>query len=326
MRKFPRIIFFGTPEFAVPSLDLLVDAGYPVVAVVTAPDKPSGRGLKRLQSPVWECAVRLGIPVLQPVNMRDSGFAEQLKLFKPDLQIVIAFRMLPRMVWSLPPLGTFNLHASLLPQYRGAAPINRVIMNGEKETGLTTFLLNEQIDEGKILFSEKTAIASNETAGELHDRLMQMGPGLVLKTVEHLLSGKITGTAQDLCIDDTAVLNRAPKIFKDDCRINWDQDVLSIHNFIRGLSPYPGAFTELIMADGTHQMLKIFKANPQNGIVNSPPGCFFTEGKSIIKVSAKNGYLQIEQLQLAGRKALNSGDFIRGFRWIFSETHGNSHF
>ena len=318
----PRIIFFGTPDFAVASLKKLVSGGFSVVAVVTAPDKPAGRGLKEKSSPVKEFALSAGIPVLQPLNMKDPQFPEQLRSFSPDLQIVIAFRMMPRIVWAIPPMGTFNLHASLLPQYRGAAPINWAIMGGEPETGVTTFFLNDQIDTGKILFSEKVEIGPDETAGELHDRLMISGADLVLKTVERIASGEISEIHQDSLITDPAGLRHAPKIFKEDCRIDWDQEVSVIHNFIRGLSPYPGAFTEILLPDGTKQSLKILHAVPQQSVPPGSPGEFYTDGKTYLKAGAKNGFIQLEELQLAGRKVMNSGDFLRGFGRIFPETHG----
>ncbi len=300
----------------------MVNDGFDVVAVVTTTDKPAGRGLKAKISPVKEFALQQGIPVLQPANMKDPQFLEQLRSYRPELQIVIAFRMMPRQVWELPSLGTFNLHASLLPQYRGAAPINRAIINGEKETGLTTFFLNEHIDTGKILLAKKVEIGPNESAGELHDRLMTIGAELVLTTVERIVSGDIEEVQQESLISDPAVLKPAPKIFKEDCRIDWRQDVLTIHNFIRGLSPYPGAFTPLTMADGGLQSLKIFRAFPEYA---DPCGCtgqFITDGKSFLKVGAKNGFIHLVELQIPGRKAMNSGDFLRGFGRIFPETHG----
>ena len=322
MKEFPRIVFFGTPDFAVASLERVVNSGFPVVAVVTAPDKPAGRGLKENASPVKVYAALHGIPVLQPVNMKDPAFLEQLASYRPDLQIVIAFRMMPRQVWSLPALGTFNLHASLLPQYRGAAPINRAVMNGETETGVTTFFLNEQIDTGKIIMAVKTTIGADETAGELHDRLMLLGADLVVRTVEMIVSGKAGGTLQESMIIDPEALKQAPKIFRDDCRINWDQDVSSICNFIRGLSPHPGAFTEMAMPGGEKQILKLFRAVPEKSMQNVMPGRIYSDGKSYLKIGAKNGFIQILELQLAGRKVMNSGDFLRGFGRIFPETHG----
>lgn len=323
MANFPRIIFFGTPDFAVASLEQLADSGFAIVAVVTAPDKPAGRGLKETASPVKKFARLHGIPVLQTLNMKDPRFLEQLKSYNPDLQIVIAFRMMPRQVWALPPMGTFNLHASLLPQYRGAAPINRAIIHGEHETGVTTFFLNDQIDTGKIILSEKVAIGTLETAGELHDRLMRTGAALVMETVERIVSGEINEIDQESLIGDPAVLKQAPKIFKEDCRIDWNQDVLTIHNLIRGLSPHPGAFTELKMPDGGIHNLKIFRAVPEQIFPHGSPGEFFTDGKSFLQVGAKNGFIRLDELQLSGRKIMNSGDFLRGFGRIFSKTHGN---
>ena len=298
-------------------------AGYSVVAVVTAPDKPAGRGLKEKVSPVKKFALEHGIPVLQPFNMKEPKFVEQLESYLPDLQIVIAFRMLPGIVWALPKMGTFNLHASLLPQYRGAAPINRAVMNGEHETGVTTFLLNEQIDTGRILLSEKVEIGPDETAGELHDRLMRVGSGLVIETVRQIVSGKVDEVHQDSLIADPALLKSAPKIFNDDCRINWNQDVITIHNFIRGLSPHPGAFTEFQMPDGGNQVLKIYRSIPEQIEQQGLPGKFYTDGKSYLKVGTKNGFIHLTELQLSGRKVMNSGDFLRGFSRIFTETHGN---
>ena len=321
MTTFPRIIFFGTPEFAVASLAKLVEGGFSVVAVVTAPDKPSGRGLKEHASPVKEFAKTCGIPVLQPVNMKDPIFLAQLSSYKPDLQIVIAFRMMPRQVWSLPPLGTFNLHASLLPQYRGAAPINWAIINGESETGVTTFFLNDQVDTGKILLSEKIGIGPDETAGELHDRLMEAGSELVINTVNGILSGSITEIHQESLVDDPGSLKKAPKIFREDCRINWNQDAVTIHNFIRGLSPFPGAFTEIKMPDGSSQTLKIFRTFPEYVENQDNPGEFITDRKSYFRIGTLNGQINILELQISGRKIMNAADFLRGFGWIFSETH-----
>ncbi|MCK9423881.1 MAG: methionyl-tRNA formyltransferase [Bacteroidales bacterium] len=322
MLSYPKIIFFGTPDFAVASLRKLIEADYPVVCVVTAPDRPAGRGLKVKASPVKECAVDYGIPVLQPVKLKDSLFLEQLAEFKPDLQIVIAFRMMPREVWSLPRLGTFNLHASLLPQYRGAAPIQRAIINGERETGVTTFLLNEEIDQGRILLIEKVRIGDQETAGELHDRLMEKGSFLVLRTLEGILSEDLIGLNQDSLISSPVLLKTAPKIRKEDCRINWDQKAGVVFNFIRGLTPNPGAFTEVTMTGGVVHSLKIFRARPVQ--VDNPilPGKFLTDGKSWLKVGVRDGFIFIDELQIAGRKTMNTMEFLRGYRNLFAETHG----
>lgn len=320
MALFPRIVFFGTPDFAVASLAKLTDSGFPVVAVVTAPDKPAGRGLKEKVSPVKEFALLNGIPVLQPPNMKDPMFLQQLSEYKPDLQIVIAFRMMPKLVWALPPLGTFNLHASLLPQYRGAAPINWAIINGEQETGVTTFFLNEHIDCGKILLTQKVTIHPHETAGELHDRLMTLGAGVVLQTVNLIVAGNFTETSQEILPDGDPQLKAAPKIFRDDCMVNWNQDVKSVHNFIRGLSPHPCAFTNLTLPDGSVQSLRILRSSPGETDQEPAPGQFFTDGKSFLKVSAKNGFIYLNEVQLSGRKAMNTVDFLRGYRSVFPET------
>ncbi len=322
MNGFPRIVFFGTPEFAVASLERLVCEGFLVAGVVTAPDKPSGRGLKAHEPAVKVFACKHGIPVLQPVSMKDPAFLEQLAALRPDLQIVIAFRMMPEAVWSLPPLGTFNLHASLLPQYRGAAPINRAVMNGETETGVTTFFLNRQIDTGTIILAEKTMIGPDETAGDLHDRLMTMGAETVIRTVEMIVRGGFVPVSQETMIAGQGALKQAPKIFREDCRINWDQEVEPIRNFIRGLSPHPGAFTEITMPGGEKTIMKIFRVSAEPGIAEEACGKFYSDGKSWLKVGAKNGFIQIEELQAAGRKVMKIGDFLRGSGWIFTETYG----
>lgn len=319
MKDFPRLVFYGTPEFAVPSLSRILEAGYRVHAVVTAPDRPSGRGLKMVVSPVGAFAHSKGVPVLQPVNLRDLQFREQLEALRPDLQIVIAFRMLPREVWSLPPLGTFNLHASLLPQYRGAAPINRAVMNGETVTGLTTFLLDDAIDTGRILMRERIQIGSDETAGELHDRLMVAGSGLVLKTIERILQGD-RGALQEEMIESGIELHKASKIFRDDCRIDWKRDTLQIHNFIRGLSPLPGAWTQVRSCDGVVNTIKILKVAPGSASVAEIPGIFRIQGKDKVTISTGNGFIYVKELQLSGRKPLNSAEFISGYGRIFSET------
>jgi methionyl-tRNA formyltransferase len=319
----PRIIFFGTPEFAVASLDRLVDAGYNVAAIVTAPDKPAGRGLKLAVSPVGVYAREHGIPLLQPVNLKDPMFREQLKSFCPDLQIVIAFRMLPRSVWELPPLGTFNLHASLLPHYRGAAPINRAIMNGERETGVTTFFINEMIDTGMILLSEKLTIGPDETAGELHDRLMEAGAGLVVETVRRIKEESLVQVHQESLVTSHSLLKTAPKIFKEDCHINWDQDVTRIHDFIRGLSPYPGAFTMLRDPAGELHHLRILRSRPEPSENTGGSGEIITDGKSILKIAAKNGFIHLSELQLQGRKVMHCADFLRGFAKKIAETRAS---
>jgi methionyl-tRNA formyltransferase len=261
MKNHPRIIFYGTPEFAVASLRRILEAGYLVAAVVTAPDRLAGRGLKMNFSPVKEFALRHELPLLQPVNLKDPVFHNELRLLEPDLQVVVAFRMLPVEVWSMPSMGTFNLHASLLPQYRGAAPINWAIINGEKETGVTTFFIDEKIDTGRIIYREAISIEPEETAGELHDRLMMSGAELVVRTVEAIESGNVLASMpQEVYSTESMPLKPAPKIQKEDCRINWDDEAEAVTDFIRGLSPHPGAYTELKTDDGSSLYLKVFRA------------------------------------------------------------------
>jgi len=304
-----RIIFMGTPEFAVASLDALLEAGEEVVAVVTAPDKPAGRGQKLQQSAVKAFAISRGIPVLQPVKLRDPQFLDDLKSFAADLQVVVAFRMLPEAVWSMPPLGTVNLHASLLPQYRGAAPINHAVINGETESGVTTFLLQHEIDTGHILFSEKVPIGSDETAGDLHDKLMSVGAGLLVRTVKALAAGKAAPVPQERLAPADTVLKHAPKIFKEDGDINWHRSVDEVYNLIRGLSPYPAAYTEL---DG--QLLKIFKASKEKVPVIHPVGSYYTDGTSFLKFTCADGYINVQEVQLAGKKRMDVQAFLRGYR------------
>lgn len=315
----PRIVFFGTPEFAVASLKLLVSKGFNVAAVVTAPDKPAGRGLKFKSSPVKEFAESANIPVLQPVNLKDPGFAAELSGVKPDLQIVIAFRMLPRQVWSIPPYGTFNLHASLLPDYRGAAPINRAIMNGEAETGITTFFINDQIDTGKIILARKIAIGHEETAGELHDRLMVEGAELVVETVEGIRMGSVTETDQKTLLNDTKTLKPAPKIFKEDCRIDWNRNAGEVFDFIRGLCPFPGAFTTFTGFDGNIYDLKILRASSEIISHQCLPGTIVKAEKTNLRIAVRDGWLHILELQLQGRKVMKTSDFINGYGYLFSE-------
>lgn len=306
-----RIVFMGTPEFAVESLKALLLAGKNVIGVVTAPDKPAGRGKIIQSSPVKKFAEEYNLKILQPEKLKDPLFIESLKQLKPDIQVVVAFRMLPEVVWSLPKLGTFNLHASLLPQYRGAAPINWAVINGEKETGLTTFLLNNEIDTGKIIFKEKVAIGEKETAGELHDRLMIMGSKLVVKTVDSIFSEEIVPTEQMVSNEP---LKMAPKIFKENCKINWENDVSHIYNFIRGLSPYPGAYTELVSPLRKILMLKIFIAEKLEIQHSVPYGTIETDGKIHFRISAKGGYIDVQSLQLAGKNRMNIKEFLKGFQ------------
>lgn len=313
MTEKPRIVFFGTPDFAVPSLEALISNGYRVVAVVTSPDKPAGRGLKERASAVKECAVSFGLPVLQPINLKDPDFYNQLNVLQPDLQIIIAFRMLPRQIWSLPPMGTFNLHASLLPRYRGAAPIQRAVMNGEQTTGLTTFFLNDQIDTGKIILSAETEIGPDETAGELYDRLKIMGAELVLKTVGQIIDGTAVETDQALFEPNQEFLPKAPKIFREDCRIDWNQPVVKVINLIRGLSPYPGAFTVVTTVNGESTDMKVFKAKPVSIPVEPRPGLIGVYEERAIVAATLDGWIQIFTLQIPGRKVMDYQEFLRGY-------------
>lgn len=299
------IIFMGTPDFAVASLKALLDAGVKVVAVVTATDKPAGRGQKLQQSAVKRFAVEQGLPVMQPTNLKDPEFLRELKSYKADLQVVVAFRMLPEAVWNMPEKGTINLHASLLPQYRGAAPINHAIINGEKESGVTTFLLQHEIDTGNILFSEKVNIASDATAGDLHDDLMNVGAALLVKTVHALKNGEAVGRPQQA---ESNTLKPAPKIHKVDCKIDWSQSVEDVYNFIRGLSPYPTAYTYL-----QGKTLKIFQARPIYETPNIPAGDFTSDGKHFLHFACKDGYVAIETLQIEGKKRMGTADFLRGY-------------
>lgn len=308
-----RIIFMGTPEFAVASLAALLNAGKEVVAVVTVPDKPAGRGQKITHSAVKTFALEHGLPVLQPEKLKNPEFLEALRSYKADLQVVVAFRMLPEVVWNMPPLGTINLHASLLPQYRGAAPINHAIINGEHKSGVTTFLLQHEIDTGNILFQEEVSIGEDETAGELHDKLMDVGSKLIVKTVEALKTNTISPIPQEeLTREGEDLLKPAPKIFKENCRIDWHQSIHQIHNLVRGLSPYPGAFTEL-----NGKITKIYRTTKEE-IGSSEklpePGTLKTDGKTFIKISAKDGYIHLINLQLEGKKRMNVDEFLRGYK------------
>ncbi len=312
-----RIIYMGTPEFAVMPLQQLFHEGYPAVAVVTAPDRPAGRGKKLRESAVKEFIRKRhpGTPLLQPPNLKDPGFVQQLQELRPDLLVVVAFRMLPEVVWRIPRLGTFNLHASLLPQYRGAAPINHVLMNGEKETGVTTFLIDEQIDTGNILLQERIAVGATETAGELHDRLMEAGSQLVLETVRGLAAGTLKARPQDQFIRPGEPLKMAPKLNKEDGRIDWNRPGQVIVNQIRGLSPLPGAFTTLETEGNPPQTCKIFRASFEPATHHMTPGRIQTDGKKQFKVAAPDGFVHIESLQLEGKKRMETAQFLAGFRF-----------
>lgn len=297
----------GTPDFAVASLDALLKAGKNIVAVVTAADKPAGRGQKINESAIKKYAVSQGIPVLQPTKLKDSVFLEELKSYQADLQVVVAFRMLPELVWNMPPKGTVNLHASLLPQYRGAAPINHAIINGEKESGVSTFFLQHQIDTGNVLFKEVVAIAPDDTAGDLHDKLMAVGASLLVKTVQAIELGQYTEIPQAVVSND--LLRHAPKIFKEDCRIHWDKPVKEVYNFIRGLSPYPAAFT--LFQD---KNLKIFTCRARQERIQEKTGAILSDGKSYLRFVAKDGYIEVDELQLEGKRKMRVDEFLRGIR------------
>lgn len=313
-KKDLRIVFFGTPDFAVASLRKLLDDGFNVVAVVTATDKPAGRGHRMLSSAVKDFAVSRNIPVLQPEKLKDPNFLAQLKAFDAQLFIVIAFRMLPESVWQMPPMGTFNLHASLLPRYRGAAPINHAVMNGDKETGVTTFMLKHEIDTGDILAQERITIGPNENVGSVHDRLMELGADLTVDTVRHLLKGDIKPVPQEELIHDTEP-TPAPKIFKDNCRIDWTRTAAEVHNFVRGLSPYPGAWTELRGATTAPQEIKIYETNIAKGGFYGTPGTVIAE-KDQMFVACGDGAVEVLQLRPAGKKQMAADAFLRGARLV----------
>jgi len=304
----------GTPEFAVPSLDKLLQAGYTIVGVVTAPDKPAGRGLSLQQSAVKKFALEKGLKILQPEKLRSHGFLEDLGSLKADLQVVVAFRMLPEVVWNMPPMGTINLHGSLLPQYRGAAPVNRAIINGEKETGVTTFKLQHEIDTGNILLQEKIPIGEDETAGELHDRMKEIGADLLVKTVDGLVAGTLKEMSQQELVTHNSQpatqLQHAPKLSTETAKINWNKSADDVYNLIRGLSPYPAAFTLL-----NGKTLKIYKAKKEITEPSVPVGSYETDKKTFLKFACTNGYISITELQLEGKKRMNVQDFLRGYKF-----------
>ncbi len=304
----PRIIFMGTPEFAVASLEALLKAGLDIAAVVTAPDKPAGRGMKITESAVKKFAAGKGLKILQPEKLKDPLFLETLGSMRADLQIVVAFRMLPESVWNMPPMGTINLHGSLLPQYRGAAPINWAVINGETETGVTTFKLQQDIDTGDILMQESYPIGEDETAGEVLEGIKYIGAGLLVKTIKGLTDGTLNKTPQSL-ISHADSLKPAPKIIPETCKINWDQPITKIYNLVRGLSPSPGAYT---FFDG--KMLKIFKSKKEEITPAASPGNFETDKKTFLKFAAADGYIYAEEIQLEGKKKMPVGDFLRGYR------------
>lgn len=311
-----KIVYFGTPEIASSQLEAIISAGYDVAAVVTVPDKPAGRGKKIQCSAVKDTAMKYGLPIMQPVSLKSPEFIEKLSSYKADLFVVVAFRMLPEVVWSMPPKGTFNLHASLLPQYRGAAPINHAIINGEKETGLTTFFLDKEIDTGDIIIQEKVVIEDDETAGTLHDKLMLLGNKVVVETIKMIEEGRAESQSQeDIIRRDNIQQKPAPKIFKEDCRIDWSKEAKSIYDFIRGLSPYPAAHTQFVSDKGDTIDVKIFdskieKKTMQDGELYDVS----TDGKSYLKIVLEDSCISIKTIQQAGKKAMPIADFLRGAR------------
>ncbi len=311
-----RIVFMGTPDFAVASLKALFEGGYNIAGVITAPDKPAGRGNQLSQSSVKKYALENNLKILQPEKLKNPEFIDELKNLKADLQVVVAFRMLPEVVWNMPPLGTFNLHGSLLPQYRGAAPLNWAVINGETKTGVTTFLLDHEIDTGKILFKRETHIGENETVGDVHDRLMGIGAQLVVETVDAIASGNIRPIPQTELIEKSEI-KHAPKIFKEDCKINWNKDAEAIRNLIRGLSPYPAAWTNLVNKQtGVETLTKLYFTQRVHSEKNGMPGDIETDGKTFLNVACRKGWLQITDLQIAGKKRMKTEEFLRGFQQI----------
>ncbi|SFW18627.1 methionyl-tRNA formyltransferase [Sinomicrobium oceani] len=304
-----NIVFMGTPDFAVGILDKLVENNYRIAGVITAPDKPAGRGRKLHESAVKKYAISKNLKVFQPENLKDEEFLAELRALKANLQVVVAFRMLPKAVWEMPEYGTFNLHASLLPDYRGAAPINRAIMNGETETGVTTFFIDEKIDTGEIIMQTKTGIGPEETAGELHDKLMEAGAGLVLRTVQHIEAGTVAPKKQQ----EPAVLKSANKLHKETCRIDWNSGIDTVHNHIRGLSPYPGAWTTLRNETPEAPVqVKIFRSEKEPASHNKPTGQMIT-GKNEVKVAVKEGYIKLLEIQLPGKRRMPISDVLNGY-------------
>lgn len=315
-KKDLRIVFMGTPEFAVESLKVLNENGYNVVGVITMPDKPSGRGHKIQYSAVKKYASENNLPLLQPEKLKDEDFLDSLKKWNADLQIVVAFRMLPEVVWNMPRLGTFNLHASLLPQYRGAAPINWAIINGDKETGATTFFLTHEIDTGKIILQEKLKIEDSDNVGIVHDKLMYAGAQLVKNTVDLILADQVSSIPQDAFLNNISELKAAPKIFKDTCRINWNQTGTCIYNFVRGLSPYPTAWTEMLIRDELIGPIKMYKCHFEEQISDLHViGSIQTDNKNYLKVACQNGFIYIDEIQLPNKKPMKIEELLRGYKF-----------
>jgi len=311
MEKKIRIAYFGTPEFAASQLEAIIAAGYEVAVVVTMPDKPAGRGRKIQYSDVKKTALEHDLPLLQPEKLKDPTFLEQLASYQANLFVVVAFRMLPAVVWQMPELGTFNLHASLLPQYRGAAPINFAIINGEIETGLTTFFLNEEIDKGAVIMREKVGIRTDETAGELHDELMLLGNKVVVETIKKIEKGDVRALPQEELSEDQP-LKPAPKISKEFCNVDWSLDCKTVYNHIRGLSPYPAAHTQLQSESGEIIDLKIYSSEIESCIPIVAPGYVVTDNKKYLKIALSDGFIHLKQVQQAGKKAMSIDDFLRG--------------
>ena len=307
MNASPKIVFMGTPAFAVASLKALLDAKMNVVGVVTAPDKPAGRGMQLQQSAVKEFALEHGLPIAQPEKLKSPEFFAQIQAWQPDIQIVVAFRMLPESIWSFPPMGTLNVHGSLLPKYRGAAPINWAIINGEKETGVTTFRLQHAIDTGAILLQERIPISPDMTAGELHDIMMEVGAQTLVRTLNGLIAGAIESNPQE----EALASSHAPKIFTKDCEINWQQPVVKVHDLIRGLAPFPGAITKV---DG--KIVKLFSTSILDENPKEPIGSFVTDGKTYARFACSDGYIQLNDIQWEGKKRMPIADFLRGYKKV----------
>lgn len=314
-KKDLKIVFMGTPDFAVESLRMLVENQYNIAGVVTMPDKPSGRGHKIQYSAVKKYALDNNLPLLQPERLKDESFLKELDAWNADLQIVVAFRMLPEVVWDMPRLGTFNLHGSLLPQYRGAAPINWAVINGEKETGVTTFFLTHEIDTGKIILQDKVRIEETDNVGKIHDELMHIGAKLVKETVDLILEDKVEAIDQSkFCLNEQE-LKPAPKIFKDTCRIDWSKDADQVHNHIRGLSPYPAAWAELHSEGSEPQAVKIYASEKIITEDHVPTGHVYTDNKTYLHVACNNGYINITEIQFPGKKAMRTDELLRGYKF-----------
>ena len=311
-KKDLRIVYMGTPDFAVESLKALVEGGYNVVGVITMPDKPAGRGHKIQFSPVKEYALQNNLTLLQPEKLKNEEFLDELRSLKADLQIVVAFRMLPEVVWDMPKYGTFNLHASLLPHYRGAAPINWAVINGDKETGVSTFFLTHQIDTGKIILQEKIAIGDDENVGSVHDRLMNIGSKLVTKTVDLILEGNAEAKDQSMFFTDESELRHAPKIFKETCKIEWNNNIKDIHNLVRGMSPYPAAWTQVLEEEGEPLTFKIYETEKIDEPHNLEPGTIKTDNKSYIYIAGKDGFISLKIIQAPGKKRMDINSFLNG--------------